>query len=79
MKCDNTGAIQMADHMTDHGRTKHIAIRHFFIREHTENNDIKTVYVPTENQLADILTKATTKQIFIRMRDQLLIRANCKP
>ena len=45
IKCDNQGAIQMADHSTNHNRTKHIDIQHYFIREHVRQNKIAVNYI----------------------------------
>jgi hypothetical protein len=70
--CDNQGSIHWADHTTDHNRTKHIDIKHFFVREHVKNKTVIVEYVDTTNQLADILTKATGVQIFQRIRETLL-------
>lgn len=44
-----------------HRSTKHIAIRHFYIRELVSEDELKVQYVPTEYQYADILTKAMHK------------------
>jgi len=40
---------------TDVGR--HMAIRHFRIREQVEAENVQLVYVPTQHQIADIMTK----------------------
>jgi hypothetical protein len=64
LKSDNNGAILMADHPTDHNRTKHIDIKYHFIREHIHNKSIKIEYVDTANQLADILTKTVKPAVF---------------
>ena len=40
------------------GRTKHIDIRFHFIRFSVEEKKIRLVYCPTEDMVADILTKA---------------------
>jgi hypothetical protein len=55
--CDNESAICMADNPVEHSRTKHIDIRHHFLRDHQQKGDIEVFYVSTENQLADIFTK----------------------
>lgn len=47
-----------------HGRTKHIAVRHHFIRETVEAGDIKTARVDTKDNLADILTKSPPRFTF---------------
>ncbi|GMF56169.1 unnamed protein product [Phytophthora fragariaefolia] len=50
---DNQGAIAGY-----HARTKHVDIRHHFIRENVKRGTVKAEYVDTKNQLEDILTKA---------------------
>ena len=55
---DNQGAIALATNPGYHARTKHVDIRHHFIREKVLNGDIRVMYKETEHQLADILTKA---------------------
>ena len=55
--CDNTSAINLSKNPIQHSRTKHIEIRHHFLRDHTQKGDIVLQFVPTENQLADIFTK----------------------
>ena len=40
-----------------HSRTKHIEIRHHFIRDHMQTGDVVIKFVDTLHQLADIFTK----------------------
>lgn len=70
---DNQGSLFIADHTTSHNRTKHIAIQDFFIREHVKNKEITLTYIQTQNMLADILTKATKKEIFHRLIRKLML------
>ncbi|CAL1672136.1 unnamed protein product [Lasius platythorax] len=65
MKVDNQGAIKLIKNPEYHKRTKHIEIRYHFIREKYEDGQIEIVYVPSSDQLADILTKALSKESFI--------------
>ena len=53
-------------------RTRHIAIRFFFISDRVNSNEIKLQYMETENMLADVLTKPLQGELFRRLRDQLL-------
>jgi hypothetical protein len=55
--CDNESAIRLADNPVEHTRTKHIDIRHHFLRDHQQRGDIDIYHISTENQLADIFTK----------------------
>jgi len=68
--CDNQGCIALAKNPTHHSRTKHIDIQHHFIREKLESEEICLNYCPTEDMIADVLTKALAKD-----RHQALTRA----
>ena len=52
-------------------RTKHIEIRHHFIRDHIQNENIILEFVPTEDQLADIFTKLLNGDRFEQIRGEL--------
>ncbi|GJW25458.1 retrovirus-related pol polyprotein from transposon TNT 1-94 [Tanacetum coccineum] len=45
-----------------HSRSKHIDIRHYFIREQVEKGVVELYFVRTEYQLADIFTKALPRE-----------------
>lgn len=55
--CDNRGAIQLAKNSVTNPRSKHIDVRHHFLREHVESGIVNVMYTPSENMLADSLTK----------------------
>ena len=55
---DNQGAIALASNPTFHVRTKHIGVHHHFIHKQVEDCDILLEYVPTNDQVTDVLTKA---------------------
>ena len=55
--CDNESAIKIAHNPVQYSRTKHIDIRHHFLRDHVQGEDIVISHVRTEDQLADIFTK----------------------
>ncbi|CAI7788784.1 unnamed protein product [Closterium sp. NIES-54] len=54
---DNQAAIGLAKNLVLHGRTKHIQIRHHFIRKLVEDNEVELRYIKTNSQPADFLTK----------------------
>ena len=65
IKCDNTSAINLTKNPVLHSRTKHIEIRHHFLRDPVEKEDVTFEHVDTKNQLADIFTKPlATKPFF---------------
>nr|GEW56680.1 copia protein [Tanacetum cinerariifolium] len=55
---DSKSAIAIFCNPVQHLRTKHIAVRYHFIKEHVEKGTIKLYFVKTDYQLADIFTKA---------------------
>lgn len=55
---DNMSAIAIAKKIGFSPRTKHISIRHHYIRELVENGSIKLNHVGTSNMIADICTKS---------------------
>ena len=62
--CDNTSAINLTKNPIQHSRTKHIDIRHHFIREHVQNGHITLEFVSSNNQLVDIFTKPLNEESF---------------
>ena len=40
IECDNTSAINLSKNLTQHSRTKHIEIRHHFLRDHVKKWDL---------------------------------------
>jgi hypothetical protein len=71
--CDNECAIKIANNHVQHSRTKHIDIRHHFLRDHVAKGDIILEGVRSENQLADIFTKPLDKTRFCILRNELNI------
>ncbi|WVZ52015.1 hypothetical protein U9M48_003110 [Paspalum notatum var. saurae] len=55
--CDNESAAKIAKNLVQHSRTKHIDIRHHFLRDHEAKGDITITGVRSEEKLADIFTK----------------------
>ena len=51
------GAIHLAKNPATTPNSKHIDNRHHFVRERVANGEFKVVYVPSEDQHADFLTK----------------------
>nr|GEZ97883.1 retrovirus-related Pol polyprotein from transposon TNT 1-94 [Tanacetum cinerariifolium] len=62
--CDNRSAIVLCCNNVQHSRSKHIDIRHHFIREQVERGVVELYFVSMDYQLADIFTKALPRQRF---------------
>ena len=71
--CDNKSAIKIANNPVQHSRTKHIDIRHHFLRDHVAKSDILLKHMRSEDQLADIFTKPLDEASFCRLRSELNI------
>ncbi|GJR44051.1 hypothetical protein Tco_1312154 [Tanacetum coccineum] len=56
--CDSKSAIAISCNPVQHSRTKHIAVRCHFIKEHVEKGTIELYFVKTDYQLTDLFTKA---------------------
>jgi hypothetical protein len=69
---DNQAAIAISYNPEHHTRAKHIARRHFFIRECVENHQIRVPFVSTVDNLADFFTKPLAAKTFFRLRDALM-------
>jgi hypothetical protein len=62
LSTDNEGALALANNPVSHNRTKHIAIRHHYVREKIADKSVWIQHVPTEMMTADSLTKALARQ-----------------
>lgn len=71
--CDNQAAIKMTKAEGDSQRTKHIDIRHHFIRDYVQKGAINMRWVSTAEQEADLLTKRLPTHQFVKLRDRLLV------
>ena len=69
---DNQGAKALIENPLSSGRSKHIDVRFHFIRDMFRQKKIAVDYVKSEDQHADILTKALSKSIFESHRKYLM-------
>ena len=68
---DNQGTIALAKNPKHHSRTKHIDIKYHYTRDAITEKKIRLEYCPTNEMVADILTKAVPKHQFEKLRSQL--------
>eukprot|EP00253_Pinus_taeda_P002116 PITA_02116 len=69
--CDNTSAINISKNPVMHSKTKHIPIKYHFLREQVLQQKVKLEYVPSKEQVADILTKPLPRETFEYLRKKL--------
>ncbi|GJW65560.1 retrovirus-related pol polyprotein from transposon TNT 1-94 [Tanacetum coccineum] len=72
--CDNRSTIALCCNNVQHSRSKHIDIRHHFIRDQVEKGVVELYFVTTDYQLANIFTKALPREWF----EFLLMRLGIK-
>nr|GEU61219.1 hypothetical protein [Tanacetum cinerariifolium] len=75
--CDSELAIAISRNPVQHSKTKHIAVRYQFIKEHVEKGTIELYFVKTDYQLADIFTKSLSVDRFNYLVCRLGMRSLC--
>ncbi|GJW06539.1 retrovirus-related pol polyprotein from transposon TNT 1-94 [Tanacetum coccineum] len=66
--CDNKGAIDLSKNPMQHSRTKHIEIRHHFLRDNVQKGHISIEKVSSVDNITDILTKPLKRESFNYLR-----------
>eukprot|EP00253_Pinus_taeda_P013552 PITA_13552 len=69
--CDNQSAIQLCKDPVQHQRSKHIELHMHFIRKLVHDHVLEVQYCSTDDQVADIFTKALTEAKFTKLRYML--------
>eukprot|EP00253_Pinus_taeda_P003400 PITA_03400 len=69
--CDNQSAIQLCKDPFQHQRSKHIELHMHFIRKLIHDHVLEVQYCSTDDQFADIFTKALTEAKFTKLRYML--------
>eukprot|EP00253_Pinus_taeda_P013586 PITA_13586 len=74
--CDNHSCIKLTENPIFHDRSKHIGIKYHFISYHVQKGAVKLEYIPTDEQVADILTKALPRGNHVYLRDKMGVVSN---
>ena len=72
LQCDNRAAIAISSNDIQHERTKHIDIRHHFVREEVKQKRLALEWIGTQDQAADIMTKPLGTQLFEKFREVIV-------
>lgn len=64
---DSQGSIALSKNPEHHGRSKHIDIRHHFVREQVVAGVVALQYVPTEEMMADVMTKPLSRDKHVKL------------
>ena len=71
--CDNISATYLAANLILHACTKHVEIDYHFVRECVLQCSFSIQFTPSDDQLADCMTKPLSTQRFITLRSKLTI------
>ncbi|KAH9650091.1 protein kinase domain-containing protein [Citrus sinensis] len=77
--CDNKSAIAIAHNPVLHDRTKHVEVDKHFIKEKLDSGLVCMPYIPTNEQIADILTKGLPKKHFEKLVCKLAMKDIFRP
>ena len=73
LQVDNTVTVRLAQNPEFNLRTKHIANKHFFIREKVSEAELKIQQIPSEEQLADLMAKPLPNTRLRILREQVAL------
>ena len=71
---DNKSTIELSKNSVQHGRSKHIDMKYHFLIDYVKQKVVKLQYCNTEEQVADIFTKALPVDRFRRLRTMLGVK-----
>ncbi|KAK2454958.1 hypothetical protein QL285_002459 [Trifolium repens] len=71
LKLDNKSAINLAKNPISHGKSKHIETRFHFLRDQVSKGKLKLEFCSSEDQQADIFTKAVKRDQFLKLRRKI--------
>ena len=70
---DNTSAINISKNLVQHSRTKHIEVRHHFIREFVKDGTLTLEFIHTDDQKVDLFTKPLDRKRFEFLRQNIVV------
>ena len=74
VRVDNVGAIFLSENITTSNNTKHVDIRSKFVTEFRENGVIKIIFVRSENNDSDIMTKNLGASLYDKHSSKLITK-----
>ena len=71
--CENLSTTYLVANLVLHSRAKHVEIDYHFVREQVLQKILDVRFLPFEDQVADILTKALSTQCFLHLQSKLTV------
>lgn len=72
--CDNVSVVYLSENPVHHRRTKHVELDIHFVREKVQLGQFRVLHIPTQHQIADIMTKGLPTPLFQEFRNSLCIQ-----
>jgi len=69
--CHNLGATYLSVNPIFHAHTKHVEADHHFIHDRVAKKEIHIRFIPSRDQLVDVLTKPLASSVFVSLRSKL--------
>ena len=69
---DSQPAIKLCQNPLYHGRCKHLDVTQHFMRFEYDNDRVELSYVPSGENVADLLTKALPRPLFEKLRAKIM-------
>ena len=69
---DNKGTIALSQNSVLHKRSRHIHVRYHFVRNQVNLSHVELVYIPTTENIADIMTKCLTLKTHMYLCSKML-------
>ena len=71
--CDNQNCVQMSLNLVHHDQTKHVEMRYHYVQDMVQRHAVELQFVPTDEQVADVLTKLLVRGKFEGFQKMLTI------
>lgn len=72
--CDNVLAVYLSENPVHHHQTKHVELDIHVVRERVALEQFRLLYIPTQHQIADIMTKGLPTPLFQDITNSPCIR-----
>ena len=72
--CDNQSCVKM--NPVQHDRMKHVEMKYHYVREMVQRRAVELQYVPTNEQIVNVLTKSLGRGKFVHYQDKLGVVEN---
>ncbi|KNZ58327.1 hypothetical protein VP01_1951g3 [Puccinia sorghi] len=70
---DNQGLIEKIEHFGSNSKTKHLDIKMKWLRDLRNKNEIQVTLIPSEEMIADTLTKASCEKSLNRLKEKCFL------